>query len=96
MFPTGAVASDEVPCAIECVRLGCIVTTPGFTDERIHLFLAEELSQGEQALEEHEVLTVTRVPLQEALAMIYRGEIQDAKTIAALFLAAEHLRRREG
>lgn len=76
-------------------RLGSILTTPGFTDERIHLFLAEELSACEQRLEHDEVLTITRVALSEALAMIQRGDIEDAKSIAALYLAAEYVKGRQ-
>jgi len=69
-------------------RTGSIFTTPGFTDERIHLFCAFELEPGETAHEPHEVIQSEVVPLTQALEMIERGEISDAKTIAALFLAA--------
>lgn len=68
-------------------KLGVIWTTPGFTDERIHLFLAEELTPTAQHLEHDEVLSLHRVPLARALEMIVSGEVADAKTIAALFLA---------
>jgi ADP-ribose pyrophosphatase len=78
---TGITASEWTP-------LGTILTSPGFCDERIHLFLARGLSDGEQNLDHDEVLTVVRVPLDEALAMIRRGEIQDAKSIAGLHHAA--------
>jgi ADP-ribose pyrophosphatase len=78
------------------IRLGCILTTPGFSDERIHLFLAQELSEGTQQLESDEVLRVVQLPLQEALAMIQRGEIADAKSIAALHLASSYLRQSAG
>ncbi|GIW43654.1 MAG: ADP-ribose pyrophosphatase [Candidatus Binatia bacterium] len=77
-------------------HLGWIFTTPGFTDEKIHLFLAEELSPATQKLEHDEVLTCARYPLQQALAMVARGEIVDAKSALALFLTAEHLRHRDG
>lgn len=69
-------------------RTGAILTTPGFTDERIHLFCAYELVAGEANPEAHEVLRSEVVPLERALAMIESGEICDGKTIAALFLAA--------
>jgi len=70
-------------------RLGTILTTPGFTDERIHLFLARDLSEREAAREHDEVIAeVARVPLGEALAMVRRGDIVDAKTICGLHLAA--------
>jgi ADP-ribose pyrophosphatase len=72
--------------------LGSILTTPGFCDERIHLFLARQLSERAQALDDDEVLTVERVPLADALALIASGGIADAKSIAALHLAERALR----
>ena len=69
-------------------RTGLILTTPGFTDERIHLYCAYELSAGVPAHEHHEVIRTEVVPLARALAMIDAGEITDGKTIAALFFAA--------
>jgi ADP-ribose pyrophosphatase len=100
--PAGTLADGEAPeaCARRELReetglvaqrwtaLGSILTTPGFCDERIHLFLAENLSESIQALDHDEVLTVSRRPLAEALAMIARGAIEDAKSIAALHRAA--------
>jgi ADP-ribose diphosphatase len=75
----------------EWVHLGSILTAPGFCDERIHLFLARALTTAAQQLDHDEVLSVTRVPLAEALDMIRAGEIQDAKTIAGLHHAAAYL-----
>ena len=66
-------------------------TTPGFTDERIHLFLASGLTQGETRREADEFMTVQPVFLAEALKMIERGEIQDAKTALGLLYAAGFL-----
>jgi len=68
-------------------RLGAIWTTPGFTDEKIHLFLARQLTSVGQALEHDEVIEVVKRPLEEVIAMIRRGEIEDGKTICALMLA---------
>jgi ADP-ribose pyrophosphatase len=65
-------------------HLGYIVTIPSFCDERIDLFLARDLSPAERALDEDEVIHVERVDLDEALGMVRRNEIVDAKTIAAL------------
>ena len=75
-------------------RLASIVTTPGFTDEVIHLFLAEELAPAKTAHESDEVITLLRRPLEECLAMIARGEITDGKSICALFLAERMIRER--
>jgi ADP-ribose pyrophosphatase len=74
------------------VQLGTIFTAPGFCDERIHLFLARGLTRVEQQLDYDEVLSVTQVPLPHALEMIRLGEIQDAKSIAGLYHAAEYLK----
>lgn len=80
--------------AVELRPLGSILPTPGFCEERIHLFLARGLSQTAVAREADEVIEETRwVPLPESLAMIRRGDIVDGKTIAGLFLAASALGR---
>ncbi|MCI0410225.1 MAG: NUDIX hydrolase [Acidobacteria bacterium] len=72
--------------------LGWIWTTPGFTDEKIWLFLAKELSPASQDLQADEVLSVERLPLDQAVSMALRGEITDAKSICAI-LRAGHLIR---
>jgi len=72
--------------------LGWIWTTPGFCDEKIHLFLAAGLTPGTLALEHDELITPWRGPLDEAVRMIRRGEIVDGKSIAALTLAWMRLR----
>ncbi len=80
---------EETGCtAVRVQRLTTIFPTPGFCDERIHLFMAEELTLGEHAREADEFLTVETVTLSRALAMIEGGEIQDGKTICALLFAA--------
>jgi ADP-ribose diphosphatase len=69
-------------------HLGSIVTIPSFCDERIELFLARGLGAADGELDHDEVIEVSRVPLDDAIAMIRRGEIIDAKTIAALHHAS--------
>jgi ADP-ribose pyrophosphatase len=73
-------------------KLGTIVTTPGFSDEVIHLFLARDLRPVPQQLEPNEVLTVERVPFARAVEMCAHGDIRDAKSICALLHA--DMRRR--
>jgi len=105
-LPAGVLSPNEPPadCARRELReetgiqtgdlthLGTIVTTPGFCDERIHLFLARDLRDGDHAHEADEVIAeIARIPLTDALAMIRTGEIVDAKTIAGLHLAAAAL-----
>jgi ADP-ribose pyrophosphatase len=100
--PAGVLDGGERPdvCAVRELReevqleartltpLGAILTTPGFTDERIHLFLAQGLTAAEGAPEPDEYIEVARVPLERALGWIADGTIVDAKTICALHLAA--------
>jgi ADP-ribose pyrophosphatase len=69
-------------------RLTTIWTTPGFTDERIHLFWASELTAGQHARESDEFIEVTPKPLSEVLALIKSGEICDAKTCLAILFVA--------
>lgn len=72
----------------ELRRLTTIFTTPGFTDERIHLFLALDLRSGRAAPEASEFLRRQDVPVREALHLVGRGAIVDGKTICALLYAA--------
>ena len=62
--------------------------SPGFCEEKMWLYLATEMTQTEQRLEDDELLDVVRLPLSQALEMITAGEIEDAKTIIGLMLAA--------
>lgn len=79
----------------ELTSLGWIWTTPGFTDEKIWLYLARDLAAGQQALEGDEVLSVEIVPLDEAIAKVHTGEICDGKSICALLRAAAYLEAEE-
>ena len=73
-------------------KLGSIFTTPGFTDEMIHLYAAYDLAPGKMQPESDEVLSEVRLTFVDALARVERGEITDAKSVSALLLAA---RRRD-
>ena len=75
------------------VRTGEILTAPGFTDERIHLFCAYDLIAGAAAPEPNENLELHEVTLERALEMIAGGEIVDAKSIVGLFHAARAVGR---
>lgn len=67
--------------------LTALYTSPGFTDERVDVFLAADPERGRPRPEAEEELERRELPLREALAMVERGEIRDAKTVAALLLA---------
>jgi len=103
-IPAGTLAPGETPraCALreleeeaamtarELVELGDVLPAPGYTTERIHLFLATGLSASVQKLDEDEVITEVRpVPVAEVLARIASGEIDDAKSVVAVCRARE-------
>lgn len=101
-IPAGTLEADEDPlgCArrelveetgYEATRLdelAEILPAPGYTDERIHIFLATGLTSVGQKLEDDEVLEHQPIPFDTALEMITNGKIQDAKTIAGLLLTS--------
>lgn len=65
-----------------------IWTTPGFSDERIHLFVATRLTAAERRLDADEFVETAVMPLSRALEMVRDGEITDAKTICTLLYVA--------
>ena len=80
---------EETGCTAGRVELlTTIYTTPGFTDERIHLFLATELIRGDSSRESDEFIEVETVTLSRALQLIEDGTIVDGKTVVALLYAA--------
>jgi len=80
---------EETGCTAESVQEMCApLMTPGFADERIHIFLATGLTRGETAYEADEFAEVHVLKLSRALIMIEQGEIVDAKTIIGLLFAA--------
>jgi ADP-ribose pyrophosphatase len=74
-------------------KLGWIFTTPGFTDEVIHLFAAFELEPIPTRHQLDEVIELVPMPLSEALRRVFAGEIPDAKSSLALLHAAHHVGR---
>lgn len=84
-------------CGIEAqrwARLGMINNAIGYSDEHIVIYLAEDLSYGEQALDPGEYLEVYRVPVSEALAMCLDGRITDVKTLVGMFWLDKLLQQR--
>jgi len=65
--------------------------SPGFLTEKMHLFLATDLTPTKQNLEVDEILTVERLSFSDAFALIRRGEIEDAKTIIGLMFAGSRM-----
>ena len=73
--------------AAELVKLTSVYTTPGFTDERIGLYLGLGLSPGERALESTEFIETETLPVSEALRLVEDGVITDSKTVCTLLFA---------
>ena len=69
-------------------KLGWIFTTPGFTDEVIHLYAAYDLTRIPTRHEADEVIELVPTPFSEALELVWRGELTDAKSALALLHAA--------
>ena len=100
--PAGRLDGDESPasCAVRELKeeTGCtadrmeplftMFTTPGFTDEKIHVFMATGLSHGESAREADEFADVVIMRLAEALELIRDGQIMDAKTALSILYVA--------
>ena len=103
--PAGTLAEGESPelgaareleeelgfVAARLERLSEFFVSPGFCSEKMWVFLATELSATSQRLDDDEILEVERIPFSEALKMITNGEIEDAKTIIGLMLAAPRI-----
>lgn len=84
--------SEETGCtAGKMISLGKIYTSPGFSTEILHLYLATELIGGEMHLDEGEFLSVEAVPAGKLVEMIMSGEIKDAKTIIGVLKAVQIL-----
>jgi ADP-ribose pyrophosphatase len=77
--------------ATKVTPLTRIHSTPGFTDEVIHLYVAEGLLPGKSRLDEDEFVEVLRLRFSAALEMARTGAITDAKTVATLLWAAAFL-----
>jgi ADP-ribose diphosphatase len=69
-------------------KLSEFFVSPGFCEEKMWVYLATELTETSQQLEDDEILEVVRLPFSQALNMITSGEIDDAKTIIGVMLAA--------
>lgn len=65
-------------------ELGLLIPSPAILSEKIHMYLAEGLSFGETDFDDDEFLEIVRLPLADAVDMVLRGEIEDAKTQAIL------------
>jgi ADP-ribose pyrophosphatase len=104
-IPAGTLEPDEAPdeCArreleeetgYKCEELKKmleIFLAPGYSTEKIHIYLARGLSETKTRMEEDERINIERVPISTALEMVRSGKIQDAKTISGLHMASQFL-----
>jgi|SRR4030095_1789589 ADP-ribose pyrophosphatase len=72
-------------------KLSEFFVSPGFCEEKMWVYLATELTETSQRLDDDELIEIVRLTLTEALEMISDGEIEDAKTIIGLMLAAPRI-----
>ena len=103
-IPAGKLdTSDEIPLeaakrelkeetgatAAKYTFLGVLDTTPALIDEKIHLYMAEDLTYGEMDLDDDEFIHVERIPMSELIDMVMLGKIRDGKTQIAILKAAK-------
>lgn len=77
--------------ALQWDNIGSVIPVPGYSDESIDLFLARQLEPARQQLDADEIIEVHPVPLQTVIEMIDRGDINDAKTVVAIFRTIRQL-----
>lgn len=77
--------------ATDWLKLGIQHPCIGYSNEVIHIYLAQNLSLGKHKRDEDELLELFDLSMDDCLRMIVRGEITDSKTIVALFLAEKYL-----
>jgi ADP-ribose pyrophosphatase len=107
-IPAGRIEDGEMPldCAAREIeqetgfrarhleKLAEFYTTPGFCEEKLHIYLATGLVAAPRQLDHDEFVDVVDLPLADAVDMAKRGEIEDSKTIIALLLAEGRIRNR--
>ena len=76
------------------IKLGAICTSPGFSSEVLHLYLALDLQSGKSHPDEDEFLNVVKMPLAQLVELSMNGEIDDAKTVVAALKADKLLSAR--
>lgn len=105
-IPAGKLEINEQPteCAIRelkeetglnAEKMDCILdyySSPGFTNEKIHIFMASGVTIGEAEPEEDEYIDVVKIKIDEAMNMINDGIIKDGKTIIGIFMAYDRVK----
>ncbi|MGV8145041.1 MAG: NUDIX hydrolase [Alkaliphilus sp.] len=97
-IPAGRIEEDESPeltaarelkeetgfSSSKITKVMQFYSSPGFTNEKIHLFLAENLEEGDPDFDENEYIEIVKINVKEAINMVKEGVIKDSKTIIAL------------
>jgi len=78
--------------ADELIPLIDFYSTPGFSTEKMHIFLATQLKRKKKSADDDENIQIEQIPFEEAVEKVYKGEIVDAKTIIGLLIAYRHLK----
>ena len=104
-LPAGKIDAGEDPkdCALrelaeetgfgarETKHISTFYTTPGFSDEIMHVFWAGNLYPDKKIPDDDEFIDIHKIPLKKAVEMVVSGEITDGKSIAGILLAKAHL-----
>ncbi|MDD3520078.1 MAG: NUDIX hydrolase [Actinomycetota bacterium] len=104
-IPAGKLDKDELPvkCAErelqeevgaiggKLMHLTSFLTTPGFSNELLHLFIALDFKKRENNPDDDEFLQIIKVPLDKCLSWIYDGKIKDAKSIIGILMARDYI-----
>ena len=77
-LPAGSLEAGEL------TYLGCLLASPGFCTERLHMYLARDLRKKESHPDEDEFLNVITMPFQQLLEQVMDGTVEDAKTVATV------------
>lgn len=105
-IPAGLIESDENPIetarreleeetgyyAENIIELLSAFSSPGFSTEKTHFFLAQKLKKTQQKLDPDEEINVKFFTIEKLMTMTKKGKIQDGKTIIGLFLASQYLK----
>lgn len=104
-IPAGTLEEDEAPetgarreveeeigvVAGKIEKLTEFYVSPGFLTEKMHVFLATDLRESKQNLDEDEFLSIEKYSFEKAFEMIRSGEIEDAKTMVGIIMAGAKL-----
>lgn len=105
-IPAGKLDKGELPldCAVReleeeigavgptMIHLSTFYTTPGFSNEVLHLYLAKDFTRKDNKLDDDEFLEIIEMDLEDSVALIESGGIRDSKTIIGILLARDHLK----